>query len=209
MASRTALTPVRTVAVFDAGGITVAILGTPIDEIYPRSNYGLAQRILERGAIVSEYPAGTETKAYHFLERNRLVSGLADVVVIVEASGHSGTLRTASFAVEQGRDLYVVPGDITRPMSVGCNSLLRNAEPYVGFDDFMIHALKMRPGARKRRHLAPDERAIVDKIKNGVTLGEDIAHDLGIDIATFNQTITLLEMKSVVRSLGCNQWALA
>ena len=73
----------------------------------------------------------------------------------------------------------------------------------------MIHALKMRPGVRKRRQLAPDERAIVDKIKNGVTLGEDIVRDLGIDIATFNQTITLLEMKSVVRSLGCNQWALA
>lgn len=203
-----ALIPVRIGAVFDAGGITVAVLGTPIDKIYPRSNYGLAQRILERGAIISEYPAGTETKAYHFLERNRLVSGLSDAVVIVEASDHSGTLRTATFAAEQGKDLYVVPGDITRPMSAGCNALLRNAAPYVSFDDFMIHGLKMRPKARKRRQLAPDERAIVDQIKNGVTAGEEIARNLGIDIAAFNRTITLLEMKDIIRSLGCNQWAL-
>ena len=164
-------------AVFDAGGITIAVLGTPIDKIYPRSNYGLAQRILERGAIISEYPVGTETRARHFLERNRLVSGLADVVV-------------------------------TRTMSAGCNSLLRNAQPYVGFDDFISHALKMRPKARRRQQLAPDERVVIEQIKSGVISGEEIAKNLNLDNTEFCQVITLLEMKNVVRALGCNQWAL-
>ena len=195
-------------AVFDAGGITTAVLGTPIDKIYPRSNYGLAQRILERGAIISEYPVGTETRARHFLERNRLVSGLADVVVIVEASDHSGTLRTASYAANQGKSLYVVPGDITRTMSAGCNSLLRNAQPYVGFDDFISHALKMRPKARRRQQLAPDERVVIEQIKSGVISGEEIAKNLNLDNTEFCQVITLLEMKNIVRALGCNQWAL-
>ena len=198
----------RTEVAFDAGGITIAVLGTPIDQIYPRSNYGLAQRILERGAILSEYSPGTKTKAFHFLDRNRLVSGLADAVVIVEASDHSGTLRTASFAVEQGKDLYVVPGDITRPMSAGCNVLLRNAEPYVSFDDFATHALHMHPKARRLHQLGPDERAIVEQIKNGATFGEEIAKNLSMNIATFNQLVTLLEIKGTIRSLGCNQWAL-
>lgn len=197
--------PARIAVVFDAGGITAAVLGTPIDQVYPRGNYSLAQRILEHGAIISEYPAGAETRAYHFLERNRLVSGLADIVVIVEASDHSGTLRTASFAAEQGKDLYVVPGDITRPMSAGCNSLLRSAEPYVGFDDFTVHALKMCPKARRYHRLAPGERAIVDQIKSGIISGEEIAQNLSIDISAFNQAATLLEMKSIIRPLGCNQ----
>ena len=108
----------------DAGGTTIAVLGTPIDYIYPASNRSLAERILQKGGILSEYAPGTQTRNWHFLERNRIVSGLADALLIVEASDHSGTLTTASLALDQGKDVFVVPGDITRPMSVGCKRLI-------------------------------------------------------------------------------------
>ena len=112
----------------DAGGTTIAVLGTPIDNIYPVSNRDLAKRILAKGAIMSEYPPGFETRNWHFLERNRIVSGLADALLIVEASDHSGTLTTAALALDQGKDVFVVPGDITRPMSVGCNRLISQGD---------------------------------------------------------------------------------
>ncbi len=134
---------------------------------------------------------------------------MADAVVIVEASDHSGTLRTAAFALEQGKELYVVPGDITRPMSAGCNILLSNgASPYTDFDSFISNALRMRPRARKRRNLPPEERKIVEQIRQGEIDGEQIALNIGIDVSSFNQCITSLEIKGVVRALGCNRWAL-
>ena len=201
---------VRIEVVFDAGGVTVAVLGTPIDKIYPRSNLSLAQRILEKGAIISEYPVGTETKRSHFLERNRLVSGLADATVIVEASEKSGTIHTAACALEQGRKLFVVPGDIARPMSVGCNKMLSGpAEAYIDFDSFIRKGLNMLPKVRRRSRLVGTEKDIVQQIKQGVLSGDEIAQNLKIDISKFNHLITVLEMKGVVNALGCNNWGLA
>lgn len=192
----------------DAGGATVAVLGTPINQIYPRGNYSLAERILERGAIISEYPVGHETHAWNFLERNRLISGLADIVVIVEASDRSGTLRTASYAIEQGKDLYVVPGNITQPMSKGCNMLLWEAHPYISFEDFTSRALGIKASETHHQSVSVDEELIINKLKAGLISGEEIAKDAKIDISKFNQTITLLELKNIVRPLGCNCWAL-
>ena len=91
----------------DAGGITLAVLGTAISQIYPRRNCGLAKRILEKGAILSEYAPDTETKAYFFQVRNRIVSGLADTVLVVEASKNSGTRGTYDYAVKQGKNIFL------------------------------------------------------------------------------------------------------
>ena len=209
MDSPTASTRVRIEVVFDAGGITVAVLGTPIDIIYPRSNLSLAQRILEKGAIISEYPVGAETKRSHFLERNRLVSGLADATVIVEASERSGTIHTAACALEQGRKLFIVPGDITRPMSVGCNKMLSGAaESYTDLDSFVRNGLRMMPKVRKRSNLDGKEKAIVKQIQQGILSGDEIARNLNLEIAEFNHFITVLEMKGIVNALGCNNWGL-
>ncbi|MBP5656592.1 DNA-processing protein DprA [Candidatus Saccharibacteria bacterium] len=133
---------------------------------------------------------------------------MSDAVVIVEASDHSGTLRTASYAADQGKDVYVVPGDLTRPMSQGCNILLRDACPFIGFEDFALRALHMNVKIRKRNNLAPDERRIVEQIKLGLRSGDEIAQKLDISSSKFNQIITLLELKNVVCALGCNQWTL-
>ena len=109
----------------EAGGTTIAVLGTPIDYIYPRAHVGLAEEIVQTGgAVMSELAPGAE---YHtktcFLERNRIIAGLADVVVVVEAAERSGSLNTAAHALEQGKDIFAVPGDITRPLSKGCNTV--------------------------------------------------------------------------------------
>ena len=191
----------------DAGGTTVAVLGTPIDKIYPSSNSGLARRIIENGAIISEYPPNHETRAYHFLERNRIVTGLAKAVVVVEASERSGTITTASYASDQGRELYVVPGDINRPTSRGCNNMLQYAHAYVDFDNFVQDVFGVRASRQIKLNLPTEQARIVELIQQGVSDGEKIACQLGMSAANFNRHVTILELKGLVRSLGYNQWA--
>jgi DNA processing protein len=108
-----------------AGGATLAVLGCGIDRDYPASNAGLARRIAESGLIVSEYPPGVEPAPWRFPARNRIVAGLAVATVVVEARERSGALITADFALEEGREVFAVPGPITAGTSAGSNGLLR------------------------------------------------------------------------------------
>ena len=109
-----------------AGGLTVAVLGCGIDRDYPRAHASLAGRIAESGAIVSEYPPGIEPSPWRFPARNRIVAGLARATIVVEARERSGALITADFALELGRDVFAVPGEITSALSKGTNALLRS-----------------------------------------------------------------------------------
>jgi DNA processing protein len=109
----------------EGGGATVAVLGCGIDVDYPASNASLARRIGEDGLIVSEYEPGVEPAPWRFPARNRIVAGLSRAVVVVEARERSGALITADFAVEEGREVFAVPGDITNATSAGTNGLLR------------------------------------------------------------------------------------
>lgn len=184
----------------DAGGTTIAVLGTAIDQIYPRRNCGLAERIIENGAIISEYAPGSEARAYNFQIRNRIVSGLADAVLIVEASKHSGTKGTYEYAVKQGKDIFVVPGDLTRPMSVGANEMLRDgANPYLDYTDILI-SLGMGESKLERdiSHLAPIAQKIYREIERGNRSADDIVEKLGIGVMDFNRAITTLELEDLV-----------
>jgi DNA processing protein len=109
----------------EAGGITVAVLGCGIDRDYPAAHRDLANRIAERGLIVSEYEAGIEPAPWRFPARNRIIAGLCTATVVVEARERSGALITADFALEDGREVMVVPGEITSAVSAGSNALLR------------------------------------------------------------------------------------
>ena len=195
----------------DGGGITIAILGTAIDKIYPTTNIGLAKRILKNGAIISEYSPGFPTQPFNFLERNRLVSGLADAVVIVEAASRSGTSITATHALEQGKDVFAVPGDITRPTSIGCNRLIKQgAMPFTQTEDILG---VLFPNQAKQLTLevfgdTPDEQKIIDALKDGLRDGDQIIQTLQFSASQFNQTVTLLEIKGIIRSLGANHWIL-
>ena len=109
-----------------AGGKTIAVLGNGLDTIYPLENTHLAKKILETGgAIISEYPLGEKPQRQNFPERNRIVSGMSKGIIVVEAQEKSGTLITVDFALEQGRDVFVVPGNINSPNSVGTNELIK------------------------------------------------------------------------------------
>lgn len=112
-------------AALAAGGTTTAVLGSGVDVCYPKQNKALYEKILEQGCILSPYPPGTLPKSRNFPPRNRIVSGLADVVVVIEARTKSGTLITVDMALEQGKEVYVVPGRITDRLSDGCNRLLK------------------------------------------------------------------------------------
>ena len=199
----------------DAGGRTVAVLGTPIDQIYPRAHEKLARDIVAQdGAIISELAPGAE---FHpkatFLKRNRLISGLSDAVVVVEAAMRSGTLNTAAHALEQGREVFAVPGNITNTYSQGCNKLLRQgATPYTSPDD-ILSLLFPEDYARPATQAplfgdTPVEAAVLAALFSGLKDGDAIVAATHLPIAVFNQTITLLELKGQVRSLGANKWSL-
>ena len=116
-------------ACLDAGGRTVAVLGSGIDRVYPASNRGLAKRMVHHeGTVISEFPPGTEVKPYHFPHRNRIISGLTHACVLVEASEKSGTLITARHCLDQGRDLFAVPGLIHQASARGTNKLIHDGE---------------------------------------------------------------------------------
>ena len=122
-----------------ACGKTIAVLGHGLDMIYPKENRGLASEIIKTGgAIISEYPCGTKPNKMSFPARNRIISGLSSGVVVVEAKEHSGTLITVDFALEQGRDVFVVPGNINSLNSVGTNELIKQgAKMITSYEDIL------------------------------------------------------------------------
>ena len=197
-------------ACLEAGGTTVAVLANGLDKIYPASHTQLAKRILmQGGTILSEYPEGTPSFKQQFIARNRIVSGLADVLLITEATERSGTLHTARFALEQGRDVLVVPGNITSPNSVGCNNLIKSgALPVTSTSDILqiLGGGTTVMTTRTHRGDNADEQAILDLLYGGTSDGHEllVGTDLPPDI--FTQTLTMLELSGKIQPLGNNHW---
>jgi DNA processing protein len=128
-------------AALEAGGLTVAVLGTGVDVPYPRSNAALHARIAEAGAVVSEYLPGTEPAQFHFPARNRIIAGLALGTLVIEAAERSGALITARLATESAREVFAVPGSIHNPLARGCHRLIRDGAGLVESASEVIAAL--------------------------------------------------------------------
>ena len=199
-------------AALEAGGRTIAVQANGLDQLYPSTNRQLAERILSNnGAIVSQYEPGTPPMQYRFLERNRIVSGLADAIIITEAASRSGTLNTAAHALEQGRELFVVPGNITSPLSAGCNALLRQgASPVLSADDVLQ---VIAPSFDTTQTTLPlgantEEAKIIELLASGVRDGGELQKQSGLEASAFNQTLTMMEINGLIRPLGANQWTL-
>ena len=203
----------------DAGGITVAVLGTAIDDIYPKAHEPVAREIIAKnGAIISEYAPGTHPfPKTSFLERNRLISGLADIVVVVEAAEKSGSLNTATHALDQGKTVYAVPGNITNPYSQGCNKLIKQGafpytEPSYILNELFPEQMLARHRKRAQLHLFGDndvETKILTAIADGARTSNEIMEKTHLPPEVFNESATMLEINSRIRSLGAGHWSLA
>jgi len=200
-------------AACDAGGITLAVLPSGLPNIYPASHRGLAERILKTGgALISEYEE-TATNAYqsNFLERNRIVSGLADAILITEAAARSGTLNTAAHALAQGKEIFVVPGNITSPMSAGCNALIKQgAHVVTDANDVIEHIAPQLLQQQTQLNLGsnPTESAIIAELQAGVRDGEEIQRNTGLSSTDLTTSLTMLEVQGIIHALGANRWTL-
>lgn len=133
-------------AALEAGGVSYGVLGCGVDVCYPKSNHVLYEELLLKGGILSTYPPGTKPQAKLFPPRNRIVSGLSDVLVVIEARQRSGTSITVEMALEQGREIYAVPGRITDRLSDGCNKLIKEgAHVFLSPEDFLLDLEEMLP----------------------------------------------------------------
>lgn len=199
-------------AALDAGGLTIAVLPTSLEKIYPASHHNLAQNILKQGgALVSEYESGAEVYKTNFVARNRIVAGISAAVLITEAAEKSGSLHTARFALEQGIDVLAVPGNITSPTSAGTNNLIKSGATPVTSTEDILHALGVRPGqvSTKITSANPDEQLLLDLLGQGTTDGAELLLVSKLSVEAFNHTLTLLEITGKVRPLGANQWSLS
>ncbi len=196
----------------EAGGVTIAVLPTSLDSIHPCRHRALAKRIIDNGgALISEYPPGDITQRWNFIRRNRIVAGLSDAVLITEASSRSGTISTANFALSQGNPIMAVPGNITQPMSSGCNNLIRaGAVPITELKD-ILNELDLQPSSNCQLPLAytPEEAVIIQLLSSGLRDGDAIQMQSKLAPAVFNQTLSLLELEGKIRPLGANHWTLS
>lgn len=199
-------------AALEAGGTTIAVLANGLPDIYPATHKSLAEHIVKQGgAIISEYEPETQAWPNQFLERNRIVSGLADAIVITEAASKSGTLNTAMHALEQGKEVFVVPGNITSPMSSGCNALLKQGASVVtSFEDVLevIAPELLRSQSSLALGSTPTETTIITLLQSGIRDGEELQRQSDIEASEFATALTMLEIAGTIRSLGANQWTL-
>lgn len=198
-------------AALGASGLTIAVLPGSVDKPYPAAHRGLADQIVQGGgALLSEYSDGAISWKSNFVERNRIVSGMSQVLLITEAAVNSGTMHTARFALEQGKDVFAVPGNITSPVSTGTNNLLKSgAAPATSVDD-ILHVLGLSPATRRQVSGAnADEQCILDLLAEDVTEGNVILERSRLPAELFAQTLTMLEITGKVRALGNDRWAIA
>jgi DNA processing protein len=182
----------------EAGGVTVAVLGCGVDRDYPASHRELAARVRSAGLVVSEYPPGVEPAPWRFPARNRVVAGLAGATVVVEAREKSGALITADLALEEGREVFAVPGEITSALSAGANDLLRlGASPLVSTKDVLdVFGIEEAPAPRVE--LSEAARQALERVRDGPSGIDELVQSSALDAGTLATALTELELAGLV-----------
>ncbi|NLF80433.1 MAG: DNA-protecting protein DprA [Clostridia bacterium] len=200
-------------AALAASGRTVAVLGSGLDVIYPRENSELYRKICESGAVISEFPLGTLAFASNFPRRNRIISGLAAGVVVIEADVHSGTMHTVNHALEQGKDVFAIPGPITSPCSRGTNKLIQEcpklvmatsaADIWGKYTDRPLRQVPQRDQVSLQAGtISAEERKILQLTLTPLQFDELAAQEqLGLSAATLAATLTMLEIRGLIKQL--------
>jgi DNA processing protein len=194
-------------AAINAGGRTYAILGCGVDVIYPPEHRKLAELITSNGALISEYALGTPPDSNNFPPRNRIISGLSQAVVVVEAGETSGALITAAFAADQGREVFAVPGYIHAQQSKGTNRLIRDgARPLLQVEDVLevlnLEQVQEYRQARLQFPLDESEKRVVDALGDQSMHVDEIQVKSGLSIDKVSSTLVMMELKGMVRQTG-------
>ena len=200
-------------AALDNGGRTIGVIGNGIDIVYPKKNLSLYKEVEKKGCIISEFSLGTPPLAYNFPQRNRIISGLSLGVVVIEAQERSGSLITAHHGLEQGKDVFALPGNINSIFSGGTNKLIKDgAKPLLEIDDIIeeIYEIQERMILNKRQketkidysNYSETEIKIIKILEEEPMHSDTISYKLGISVATLNSILTILELKGVVKELS-------
>jgi len=194
-------------AALAAGGRTLAVLGHGLDTVYPAEHARLAQEVSASGALVSKFPVGTRPDAPNFPRRNRILAGLARATVVVEADIKSGALITVRYALEQGRDVFAVPGSIFSPVSRGTNALIKDGatpvtDPRDLLEDLHLSLAVEKQAVRATLPVDPTEAALLAQLSSEPLHVDEVSRATGLPAATVSSTLVLMELKGLVRQTG-------
>ena len=194
-----------------AGGRTIAVLGSGVDIIYPSEHHQLAERIVENGALVSDYPPGRKPDAPNFPARNRIISGLSLGVVVIEAPNRSGALITVDFAADQGREVFIVPGSVLSDNSAGCHRMLRDGARLVTraddvLEDLRIGQRKEQAAVQQALPLTDAERRLLNHINADPQHIDEIVAAANLPVAEGLALLSMLELKGIVRDAGARHF---
>jgi DNA processing protein len=194
----------------ESGGRTVAVLGSGVDVIYPAEHRRLAERILENGAVISEQPPGAKPDAPNFPARNRIISGMSRGVVVIEAPARSGALITASFAGDQGREVFVVPGNVGNPTSEGTNQLLRDGARIVRDGADILEDLDITGSAPAQLTMqlpaTPVEERVLQCLSSEPLHIDEIAEAANLPGRETAEALLMMELKGMARNCGAQYY---
>lgn len=191
------------------GGNTAAVLGCGLDICYPPENLRLRERIVQNGVLLSEFPPRTQPKPQHFPLRNRIISGLSLATVVVEAAEKSGALITADCALEQGREVFAVPGSINSPYSHGCHRLLREGAALLSGVEDLLQELGLLPPEREReslQKLTDEQQEVLESLAFEPVNFDDLLESLGISAQVLTALLVELELFQLVKKLPGNYY---
>lgn len=192
----------------EADGKTIAVLGTPLNNIYPKQNINLAKEIQEKnGAVISEFPFNQEYHPQNFLARNRIISGLSNGIIVIEAPKRSGSLATAKFALEQNREIFVIPGNVTSKNYRGSNELIKaGANIVTEPEDILSYYGISKPAGKNfsNTDAGSKEIIIISALQNSnqECSTEQLLNSTGLEITELNQLLALLTIKGIIKELN-------